>query len=183
MIPGLNKYVILAAAVIAFGGGFWLAKTIGDAKFDRFMSQLDKANLDFADAVIKKDRLNRERVDLIAENIILQQERDVARKQVIVKEVVRYESIPGAGDCELLPEWVWLHDASAASGPVPGNPVDPPYAETGGAGSGITDVDAIQVITGNYSLCNDLRTELAGWRAYGEMLQGVNEQTRRSSRR
>jgi hypothetical protein len=183
MFPGLTKYLVLGATALAFVGGFSLAKLIGDSRIDRLENRLAVANLNFAEAVLKQERANREKMAAIGESLVLEDRLAKAKTAVVTREVIRYETLPGAGDCVHIPDWVQLHNKAAAAGPVSGDSSSPTGVEARGAGPRVTDVDSIRTVTENYRLCNDLRIELAGWRQYGAELVRINEQARRSSRR
>lgn len=146
-----------------------------------YQSQISDMLLDAAQAAQEARDLN-DKIEVMGLELAgVVSERDAARRQkardlqrVITRKVIEYVQNPDIERVYLPSEWVRLHD-SAASGRVPedadpAGPVDDPTV-------GVTDADAIAVVTDNYGICDDTRRQLIGlqeWAAGIGRIQGHN---------
>ena len=96
---------------------------------------------------------------LATENASLREKREV-KDRIIVKEVIRYETLtPPALRCTLPGAWRLLHDA-AATGEAP------PAAAGSLAAAGadpVEDAAALATVTDNYAACRDAQEQVRGW--------------------
>ena len=108
-------------------------------------------------------------------------ERDAARRQHIrtvevevTREVIKYVQNPDIERVYLNADWVRIHNTAASSG----MPEDAdPAGATDDPAVGVTDADAIAVVTDNYGICDDTRRQLIGlqeWAAGIGRIQGHN---------
>ena len=131
-----------------------------------YQSQISDMLLDAAQAAQEARDLN-DKIEVMGLELAgVVSERDAARRQkardlqrVITRKVIEYVQNPDIERVYLPSEWVRLHD-SAASGRVPED-ADPAGA-TDDPAVGVTDADAIAVVTDNYGICTDTRNQLIG---------------------
>lgn len=96
---------------------------------------------------------------LAAENARIRESREV-QDRIIVKEVVRYETVtPPALRCTLPGAWRLLHDA-AATGEAP-----PAAAGSLAAANAdpVEDAAALATVADNYAACRDAQDQVKGW--------------------
>jgi predicted membrane metal-binding protein len=90
--------------------------------------------------------------------------------QTISNEVVRYAKDPGAV-VRLDAGWVREHNAAAVGVPA----VSDAAGFVDGAAGGVTAVDALATVTGNYASCNDTRRQLIDLQSWLKQ-QALNNQ-------
>ena len=104
---------------------------------------------------------------LATENAQIRATREV-KDRIIVKEVVRYETLtPPALRCTLPGAWRLLHDA-AATGEAP------PAAAGSLAAVGadpVEDAAALATVTDNYVACRDAQEQVKGWQRRYHVLE------------
>lgn len=146
-----------------------------------YQSQISDMLLDAAQAAQEARDLN-DKIEVMGLELAgVVSERDAARRQkarnlqrVVTRKVIEYVQNPAIERVHLPAEWVRLHD-TAASGRMsedadPAGPTDDPAV-------GVTDADAIAVVTDNYGICDDTRRQLIGlqeWAAGIGRIQGHN---------
>ena len=131
-----------------------------------YQSQISDMLLDAAQAAQEARELN-DRIEVMALELSgVVSERDAARRQkardlqrVVVRKVIEYVQNPDIERVHLPPEWVRLHD-TAASGRMSEDAG--PTGATDDTAEGVTDADAIAVVTDNYGICTDTRNQLIG---------------------
>lgn len=173
MFTTLKARLLIAGALL--GAAFIFGWTVQGWRMGEDMAQYQR---DLADAARKLEKSEREREqalqarsDAIAQSILADLAAESAQARVIEKEVIRYVQVPGAGECNLLDDWVLVHDAAAAG---PG--AYPDAAGIPDAGSRqFTDIDALTVVTNNYETCRIAMSQARGWiKWYGEVRSHAN---------
>ena len=131
-----------------------------------YQSQISDMLLDAAQAAQEARELN-DRIEVMALELSgVVSERDAARRQkardlqrVVVRKVIEYVQNPDIERVYLPIEWVRIHNTAAGGGmPEDTGATGPPNDPT----AGVTDADAIAVVTDNYGICTDTRNQLIG---------------------
>ncbi|MBL4761517.1 MAG: hypothetical protein JKY93_02325 [Gammaproteobacteria bacterium] len=95
------------------------------------------------------------------------------KQQVVTKyisrEIIKYVKNPNAGKCDLPNGWVQPHDAAARNA-VPGQ--SDATGEPDDAPSGITDIEALGVVTENYQTCHLIRDQLIELQLWAKAISG-----------
>jgi hypothetical protein len=158
----------LAAAIFAA----WLAYSLTSAQWEVRYLKLERAHATLLaankDLALQVERTARDNMDLLLEAIYAGFELKERANEVTTVEVIRYVESDAAGSCDLDYGWLRAHDARASfvSGAAPADPGNATGA------SGVTEADALQVVSANYGLCADDRQQLAWWIAYNERVLG-----------
>lgn len=172
MFTSLKARLIVAGVVLSAAfilgwtvQGWRLGEDIAD-----FKRKLAEAYAETLIAEREAEQAQQARSDAIAESILAELAAEAAEARVIEKEVIRYVQVSGAGECNLLDDWVYIHDAAARGASAHSDAAGIPDA---GAGH-FTDIDALTVVTDNYEICRVAIAQVRGWQAWYEEVV-VNE--------
>lgn len=169
----------LAAAIFAA----WLAYSLTSAQWEVRYLKLERAHATLLaankDLALQVERTARDNMDLLLESIYAGFELKERANEVTEIEVIRYVESDVAGSCDLDYGWLRAHDARAGyvSGAAP--------ADTGNAAgaSGVTEADALRVVSANYGLCADDREQLLWWIEYDKQVLGPYRAALEAARR
>ena len=154
----------VAAAIFAA----WLAHSLTDARWEVKYQNLENSHLEaVAESqrfATKIERQARDNSDLLAQTILAEMDLEHARGQTTEVEVIRYVESNVAGNCDLDYQWLHAHDVraahvSGAASPAAGGAQGP---------SGVTEADALQVVSANYDYCAQAYRQVRWWKAYNE---------------
>lgn len=173
MFTTLKARLLVAGAML--GVAFIVGWTVQGWRMGEDMAQY-KLDLAEASKALEKSEREREqalqaRSDAVAQSILADLAAEHAQGRVIEKEVIRYVQVPGAGECNLLDDWVYIHDSAAAG---PGAYPEPAGIPAAGSRQ-FTDIDVLPVITDNYETCRIAMSQVRGWiKWYAEVRPDAN---------
>ena len=104
-------------------------------------------------------------------------ERDAARhikvrtvERVVNRDIIKLVKDPNVKHCDLDPQWVRIHDSAASSGMPEDTDTAPAITDPT---PGVDDVTALQVITTNYAICQDIRQQLISLQEWASSIKGL----------
>ena len=171
--------IAAASSVVAAIFAAWLAHSLTDARWEVKYQALQLAHAEaVADSrrfAVKVERQARDNSELLAQTILAEMDLEHARGQTTEVEVIRYVESNVAGNCDLDYQWLHAHDVRAAH--VSG--AAGPSAGAAQGSSGVTEADALQVISANYNLCARAYQQVRWWKAYNAtVLEPYRQQLR-----
>ena len=155
-----NQTLLIALLIssIASAGATWkvmnwkYGKQIAEMENAAWQAQVSNLNqkniIDLAN--------NREAIARSEAITLRNRKREVVTKYVN-KEVIRYVQSDNAGKCDLPNQWVSVHDYAARNSIARETRTAP---EPNDDASGITDIEALGVVTENYQSCHQIRDQL-----------------------
>lgn len=177
-MANMKLYIGGALLAVAFLAGWTVQGWRSDAVIANMQADADKAAKEAqAEAQAKTDRINElqdELAQTVAEKQALESQEAEVLTRTITEKVIEYVQSPDAGNCNLPNQWVRVHDA-AARGMPPTEDTEAPGG-TNDTASGITDIEALQVATGNYATCNAIATRLRNLQLWARGLQNGTEE-------
>jgi hypothetical protein len=158
----IRKYLIISVAVISAISGAYFTKLYWSNKYNSLIVKLEKAEKENMQHILSVERLQRDKADAIASKLAAEESARQAKSKVITKEVVKYVESNSNSKCELDDDWVHISDSAT---PVPR--VTETSSETDGTSNKIRDLgDALEVVTNNYSACQDAVDRLQAWQQW-----------------
>lgn len=142
-----------------------IALAVGGYVFGRHVMAGEVAEQQLEDALAYADlvREAQGRADALAADLARAETVQKPKDRIIIKEVIRYESIvPADRRCDLDGAWRVLHDASAT-----GEPADTARLAAGSADP-VTDAAALETVAENYADCREDKRKLSGWQKFWE---------------
>lgn len=158
----IKKYLIIGVAVVSAITGAYFTKLYWSNKYNNLIVKLEKAEKENMQHVLNVERLQRDKADAVAAQIAAEETARQTKAKVITKEVVRYVEANPNSQCELDDDWVRISDAAT---PVPRVTETP--SEADGTTGEVRDLgDALEVVTNNYSACQDAVDRLEAWQQW-----------------
>ena len=153
--------------VVAFVVGLSAGVTITQWRADAQMASYKLVIAEQNQAAIKKARETEAakradaegKADLLAKKL----KEAHAVERIVTKEVIKYVKNPDSGKCIINNDWMHAHDTATAS-------TMPTDADTAGgidaANGRITDIEALEIVTANYAICQKRLAVVEGWQGW-----------------